>query len=137
MMTLEPTNSKSQKLMKNRAEMKAIVGDILGDGSIKTLANRSQLKRELAAFVLQGQEAAFIHHLTILSVEFDFVVVANEHDGLITIGDIPVAAMEKAGELSGLKSPVMKIKDLFGGSDEWTQDGLIRFLYTAISDRDC
>jgi hypothetical protein len=124
---------KNLKLMRNATGMKAIVGKILKNGSVKTLINRSQLKRELAAFILQGQEAAFIHHLTILSNKFNYVVIGNEHDGLITIGEIPVAAMQKAGELSGLEKPVMKTKELFDGNDNWTKEELLLVLSNKIS----
>lgn len=44
---------------------------------------------ELAARVLQGQEAAFIHLITQRSCNSTFKVVANEHDGVITLGKIP------------------------------------------------
>ncbi|MBF0290266.1 MAG: hypothetical protein HQM14_20825 [SAR324 cluster bacterium] len=118
----------NQKYLKNAAGMKALVGNILDDGRVKPLVDKNKLKRELAAFVLQGQEAAFIHHLTVLSEEFGFVVVGNEHDGLITIGEIPVAAIVKAGELSGLENPSMKKKDLFDGNDDWTKEELTDYL---------
>jgi hypothetical protein len=112
------------KIMKNPTGMKFEIGKILKSGKIKTTKNRSAIKRKLAAFVLQGQEAAFVHQLTILSGEYNFVVVGNEHDGLITIGEIPEAAMVEAGKLSGLENPVMKTKDLFEGNDDWTIEKL-------------
>lgn len=42
-------------------------------------------KAKVAAFVLQGQEAAFIHCLTALSLQYDDKVLQNEHDGLIPL----------------------------------------------------
>ena len=54
------------------------------------------LKGEAAAHMLQGQEAAYIHHLTILSKNFGFVPVSNQHDGLITVGVVPDEAKTKA-----------------------------------------
>ena len=43
-----------------------------------------KVKRALAAFILQGQEACFIHHLTLLCKKTGIPVYKNEHDGLIT-----------------------------------------------------
>lgn len=65
--------------------------------------NLNELKRKLAAFFLQGNEATFIHYLTTLSVKYNFEVVGNAHDGLITIGAIPSDAVDEAKQLSGLK----------------------------------
>ena len=72
-----------------------------------------QRKAKIAAFVLQGQEAAFIHHLTVLSSQYDYVVLQNEHDGLVTIGKIPNAAVDEAAALSGLKYAELENKPFF------------------------
>ena len=69
-----------------------------------------ELKSKLAAFVMQGQEAAFIHALTNQSVNYDYKVIANEHDGLTCIGTIPDEAVKKAAEMSGLKTPTLEEK---------------------------
>lgn len=71
-------------------------------------------KAQIAAFLLQGREAAFIHSLAALADEFGFVVVANEHDGLITLGPIPDEAVRRAADRSGLLDPVLVEKDLVG-----------------------
>ena len=60
-------------------------------------------KSTIAAFFLQGQEAALIHNLTTLSLEYDYKVLQNEHDGLITIGIIPSEAVERASLMSNMK----------------------------------
>jgi hypothetical protein len=62
----------------------------------------SELKSRLAAFLLQGAEAAFIHSLTYLSNNYDFDCLNNQHDGLITYGEIPKEAIEQAIQQSGL-----------------------------------
>lgn len=66
----------------------------------------------LSAFLLQGQEAHFIATLTNLSANpgFDFKVLANEHDGLLTIGKIPNAAVEMAARHAGVKNFKMIVK---------------------------
>ena len=69
-----------------------------------------KVKSKVAAFVMQGQEAAFIHALTNQSVNYDYKVIANEHDGLICIGTIPDEAVRKAAEMSGLKTPTLEEK---------------------------
>lgn len=60
-------------------------------------------KREskVMAWTLQGLEAAFVHSITILSQEYDYEVVANEHDGAIVDGRVPQEAIEQAREMSG------------------------------------
>lgn len=58
---------------------------------------------KLAAFLLQGREAAFIHTLTKLSKRYNFRVIANEHDGLVSIGEIPKSAIETAQEIRSME----------------------------------
>lgn len=55
-----------------------------------------RLKARLAAFLLQGREAAFTHSLAASSLEYGFSVLSNEHDGLVVQGEIPPAAVEAA-----------------------------------------
>lgn len=76
-----------------------------------------KLKATLAAFVLQGQEAAFIHELTLLSLQYDYQVISNEHDGVVTLGEIPEEAVQKAAEKSGLKYAKLEEKALEGIED--------------------
>jgi len=61
------------------------------------------LARQAAAFILQGQEAAFIHRLTVLGESYGFVPVNNQHDGLVFIGSVPQAAIEQAANSSNLR----------------------------------
>ena len=77
----------------------------------------NKLKRELAAHLLQGQEACAIHHLTILGKELAekgkppiYTPIGNEHDGLIVIGEIPDRAFELAKERSGLPADAVLVK---------------------------
>ncbi len=63
----------------------------------------SELKSKVAAFLLQGAEAAFIHTLTYLSNNYDFDCINNQHDGLLTISTIPQESIELAIQQSGLK----------------------------------
>ena len=59
-------------------------------------------RRRLAAHVLQGMEAYFVHTLAALLKEKDGVdVIANEHDGLITLGDVPNTAVQEAQRITG------------------------------------
>ena len=50
---------------------------------------------------LQGLEAGYIHHLTAMAEHKGFEVIGNEHDGLITLGEIPECAMAQARDKSG------------------------------------
>ncbi|QSV70073.1 MAG: hypothetical protein HEQ20_03965 [Aphanizomenon flos-aquae KM1D3_PB] len=72
--------------------------------------NEWEIKSKLASFVLLGRESCFIHHLTILSKEYNYQVIANEHDGLVVLGTIPKEAVLKAAEGSGLKDPILEEK---------------------------
>ncbi|MBN3882561.1 MAG: hypothetical protein HWQ44_06090 [Nostoc sp. JL34] len=63
----------------------------------------NKLKSRLSAFLLQGGEAAYIHHLTWVSQHYGYKVLSNQHDGLVTIGVIPQAAMDYASRESGLE----------------------------------
>lgn len=60
-----------------------------------------EARSKAMAWYLQGLEAACVHALTVLSEEYDYEVMANEHDGLITIGTIPEEAQERARKASG------------------------------------
>lgn len=69
-----------------------------------------ELERKVNAHILQGQEAAYIHHLTILSKKYNFIPISNQHDGLITLGEVPEEAKQEAGRLSGFEQPFLEIK---------------------------
>ncbi len=68
------------------------------------------LRSKLAAHLLQGLEASFIHRLTALGPTFGFSAVNNQHDGLLTVGPIPPAAIEQAQADSGLRYATLKEK---------------------------
>jgi hypothetical protein len=68
---------------------------------------------KLSAFLLQGDEACFIHNLTLLSEKYDFMVYMNEYDGLITIGEIPVEAVAEAQRISRMTWAILEIKEFY------------------------
>jgi hypothetical protein len=74
--------------------------------------NIDKCKRKLAAFILQGQEACFIHHLTIICSKNDIPVYKNEHDGIIVGKKIPDELVKMAAEKSGLNNPILIKKPL-------------------------
>ncbi len=67
-------------------------------------------KSEMVAHILQGLEAYFIHTLTTLGEKNGFVILANEHDGLITDGPIPDEAITEAKRLTGLDCLELRLK---------------------------
>lgn len=62
-----------------------------------------QQSKELAEFVLQGQEAAFNHWICLLGFKYGYQVMSHEHSGVVTLGKVPPAATAEAQEKSGLK----------------------------------
>lgn len=77
-----------------------------------------KIKAVLAAYILQGQEASFIHNLTLLGHKYDYKVIANEHDGVVSIGFIPDEAVKEASNLSGLENAKLVIKSFVDFSED-------------------
>jgi len=106
-----PANSvypKGQQYVINKTGMTFALEPYVGEkGKWK---NENKLKRKLSAFFLQGVEAGYIHWLTILSKDFGYTCLSNQHDGLVTIGEIPVEAREIAKQRSGLKYAFLEEK---------------------------
>lgn len=69
-------------------------------------------KAKIAAFLLQGIESAFIHHLTLIGYRTGrYKVVGNEHDGVIVMGAIDADSVEQARSLAGLENARLESKD--------------------------
>lgn len=60
-------------------------------------------KGQIAAFLIQGYETAFIHYLTILSQDYHYMPINNEHDALYVIGHISQQAIAEAKAITGLR----------------------------------
>lgn len=71
-------------------------------GKVKQLKG-TWTKGQIAAFLIQGYETAFIHHLTILSHKYRYKPINNEHDALYVIGHISQQAITEAKNATGLK----------------------------------
>lgn len=59
--------------------------------------------KKIAAHILQGTEAYFIQELTLLAPKYGYKPIANEHDGIVVIGEISREAVEEARRLTGLR----------------------------------
>ncbi|MDK2970796.1 MAG: hypothetical protein PWP23_551, partial [Candidatus Sumerlaeota bacterium] len=71
--------------------------------------------RKVAAHIIQGMESAAIHWLTILPTmrpQFNYRVIANIHDGVITLGEIPKEAWSEACHRAGLEGAGLEHKAL-------------------------
>ena len=67
--------------------------------------------RRIIAHILQGIEAHFIAEITAFSKSFGFKVLSNQHDGLVTYGEIPddcIAAAQKTSSLGKFGKLVKK-----------------------------
>lgn len=76
------------------------------------------VKRRLAAFLLQGREACYIHNLTILCKNKGIPVYKNEHDGLITGDEIPEYLQNEAALLAGIVGAKLEIKEICSDQKE-------------------
>ena len=103
---------KNYGMIEDKDGKPVLIDRLHGDEEVRTKGGINKCKRKLAAFILQGQEACFIHHLTIICAENGIPVYKNEHDGLITGEKIPKKLVKKAAKLSGLNNPVLKRKSL-------------------------
>jgi hypothetical protein len=57
---------------------------------------------ELIAFLLQGREAYFIHELTVAASRKGITVISNEHDGLVTLDEVPDSIVDKVRRRTGM-----------------------------------
>ncbi len=91
-------------------------GEVLATREGSTTNNREirKCKRKLAAFMLQGQEASFIHHLTVTSTTNDIPIYKNEHDGIIAGKEIPPELVRQARRKANLPGLELKKKPLCG-----------------------
>ena len=88
--------------------------------------NVSELNRKLTAFFLQGTESAFIHYLTREDIQekYNYEVINNAHDGLVTIGVIPEVAAREARKAIGLPYAFLEEKDICSIKEENWRDTL-------------
>ncbi|WP_138503258.1 hypothetical protein [Nostoc sp. PA-18-2419] len=113
--TYIPENAKisikdREPYIKNAVEMTYWLTDYVGAN--RKFKNVGDLKRKVAAFLLQGAEAQFIYTLTGLQEKYRFKVVGNAHDGMLTVGEIPEAAVQEAKEKCFLKYAQLEEKPL-------------------------
>jgi hypothetical protein len=74
--------------------------------------------KKIAAHILQGTEAYFIQELTILAPKYGYRPIANEHDGLVVIGEISKQAGGEARTITGLDFMKLEEKPDFGANKE-------------------
>ena len=96
-------NADGKSYLTNEVGAKVAVEDLREPGKLW------KLKARLAAFLLQGREAALIHTLAASSSEYGFRVLSHEHDGLVVAGDVPPEAVEAAARAARIP---MELVDL-------------------------
>ena len=77
-----------------------------------TKKHRPFAMANLMAHLLQGLEAEFIAHVTLLSRDYGVKILSNQHDGLITLGEIPEEAIARARTASVLRNGLLVEKPL-------------------------
>lgn len=70
-----------------------------------------KLKSRLAAFLLQGREAALMHRLAASAEEYGFRVLSLEHDGLVVAGDVPPEAVEAAARAARIPMDLVSLEE--------------------------
>jgi len=92
-----------------------VVKNAAGESYLWDLNRKTHERRaELAAHMLQGKERAFILTLLTLAPKYGFEPVADEHDGLVVLGEITNEAVEEAKRLSGVRRAVLVEKAFEG-----------------------
>lgn len=74
------------------------------------LTKRGELARKVAAHILQGREALYVHTICIAAPAYGFTVVGHDHDGLQTLGDVPQEAMDEAARVASMPYAEFVIK---------------------------
>ena len=98
-------------VLKNDGDACSVINRLTGE-NVTNQKQLNKLKRELAAFFLQGKEAQFIHSLTILCSKNKIPVYKNEHDGIITGKLIPVDLIKIVSDKVSLPGAELTIKDI-------------------------
>lgn len=91
-----PNNADGKTYVKNEVDATVAVEDLADE------AAPYKLKGRLAAFLLQGREAAFTHTLAASSERYGFRVISHEHDGVVVVGTVPEVAVEEAAAAARL-----------------------------------
>jgi hypothetical protein len=75
----------------------------------------------LTSFYLQGTEAAFIHYLskTEIQQKYNYEVINNQHDGLVTIGVVAEAAVQEARKALNLPYAFLEEKEICSPEEEY------------------
>lgn len=113
-------NQTKKGTIKNLAEMSFNLNEYKNSKGEYIKKRRRDLYRKLTAFFLQGIEAAFIHYLSKeeIQTKYNYEVISNQHDGVITIGVIPDAAVKEAKEVLSLPYAYLEIKPICDSREE-------------------
>ena len=98
-------NADGKRYLTNEAGAKVAVEDLMEEGK------PWKLKARLAAFLLQGREAALMHALAASAAEYGFRVLSHEHDGLVVAGEVPEAAVEAAARIARVPMDLVDLVD--------------------------
>ena len=74
-------------------------------------AKRWKLQARLAAFLLQGREAALMHTLAASADAYGFRVLSLEHDGLVVAGEVPPEAVEAAARAAAVPTELVALEE--------------------------
>lgn len=109
----KPESKEQRRIFRNACGLDLVLGPVRdAELYFDHPRQREAVKRKLAAHVLQAREAQFIHSLTALGPKYGFRPMANEHDGLITMGEIPQDAVEEAAANCLVEGPILVEKPI-------------------------
>ena len=98
-------NADGKRYLTNEVGMPVAVEDLEEKGK------PWKLKARLAAFLLQGREAAVIHTLAASADEHGFRVLSHEHDGLVVAGHVPPEAIEAAARAARVPAELVVLEE--------------------------
>ena len=96
-------NLDGKRYLTNAAGAKVAVEDLASPRQLW------RLKGQLSAFVLQGREAALVHTLVTFGPEYGYETVSHEHDGVVTLGEVPQEAVVRSAAAAQLPLELVEL----------------------------
>ena len=100
--------------LNNANQRRYITNEVGAKVAVEDLSEKGRpwkLKARLAAFLLQGREAALMHTLAASAGKYGFRVLSLEHDGLVVAGEVPPEAVEAAARAARIPMELVDLEE--------------------------